>query len=101
MKSVARRTAPTIDPEPTAGPDVITLNFRLPVTGERVSRRFRNDSEIGDLYKFVDYLTAVGDCSFELESQRGSVVGQGHKYAIVQQIGMKRIEYTDRMMTLE
>jgi hypothetical protein len=80
---------------------VITLNFRLPVTGERVSRRFEKDSKIGELYNFIDYLTAIGDCSFELESQRGSVVGQQHKYLIVQAIGMKRMEYTDLMLTLE
>lgn len=37
--------------------DTINLNFRLPVTGERVSRRFKRTDKVELLYDFIDFLT--------------------------------------------
>jgi hypothetical protein len=51
--------------EPANDADCINLNFRLPVTGERVSRRFHKDDKVELLYTFIDFLTERGECNFE------------------------------------
>jgi hypothetical protein len=49
-------------------PDAVSLIFRLPVSGERITRRFTKGDTVGYLYQFILYLTSKGDCSFEIES---------------------------------
>mmetsp|Transcript_2569 Transcript_2569/g.3968 ORF Transcript_2569/g.3968 Transcript_2569/m.3968 type:complete len:90 (+) Transcript_2569:354-623(+) len=39
--------------------------MRMPVTGERVKRRFLRSHTIKVLYDFVDYLQKEGQCHFE------------------------------------
>lgn len=78
-------------------PDCFNLNFRLPVSGERVSRRFHKDDKVAILYTYIDYLTQNGDCSFEddinsmkIGTQCEEHLHKGAKYQIVQAIGPKR-----------
>ena len=63
--------------EPQADdPDSVEIKFRLPISGERMARRFMKDDKIEILYAFIDHLNHKGDCSFELESQSNFGGGQ-------------------------
>ena len=52
------------EPEATQT-DSFELIFRMPVTGERVNRRFLNTDVIQTLYDFIDHLQIEGKCKFE------------------------------------
>ena len=73
--------------------DSLELIFRMPVSGERVSRRFLKTDTIGLLYSFVDHLQAEGKCSFE------GVEGYHQAYQIMQ--SMPRKLFTEKDKTLE
>lgn len=61
-------------------PNSINLNFRLPISGERVSRRFLRDDEVEILYKFIDHLTQNGQCLFEHETLGNESVKGSHQH---------------------
>jgi len=69
--------------EPLPGPDTVVLNFRLPVTGDRVSRRFDKLDKVQALYDYIDILNSHGDCSFETESLASNMPKQQVSYIIV------------------
>jgi len=62
--------------------------FRLPVSGERVSRRFRKTDKVGILYDFIESI--IDQVQFEDPSQ--------HEFIILQ--SMPRKEFTDKEKTL-
>lgn len=82
-----KKTSPKkLREEPAAeDEDCVNVNFRLPVSGERVSRRFLREEKVQALYDYIDVLTAKGDCSFELdeESNRIGHEDSEHHYILV------------------
>ncbi|KAG4025971.1 hypothetical protein MFRU_047g00350 [Monilinia fructicola] len=66
----------TIRPEPEPGANVVRVALRLP-EGERITRRFDADSEIEELYAFVECLGLLEDGK---EYNRQKPEGYEHKY---------------------
>ena len=58
----------TLPEEPeTSAEGSFELIFRMPETGERVSRRFLKTDTVQILYDFIDHLQIQGKCKFETE----------------------------------
>lgn len=56
----------TLPEEPSVeDPDSLELIFRMPLSGERVRRRFLKTDTISLLYDFIDSLQASKQCQFE------------------------------------
>lgn len=54
--------------EPSADNEAsLELIFRMPLSGERIRRRFLKDDKITLLYDFVDDLQNQGKCKFDEE----------------------------------
>ncbi len=52
--------------EPTADDiESIEFVFRMPLSGERIKRRFKKDEKMQSLYDFIDHLQKEGKCKFE------------------------------------
>ena len=67
---VQKPPLPVLEEAPAADdPNSCELVFKLPGSGERISRRFLKTDTAQKLYSYIDYLYIKGDCSFELESQ--------------------------------
>ena len=77
----------------TDNPDSFELLFRMPLSGERIKRRFLKSDTVKLLYDFVDHLQIEEKCQFEGVSSYTS------KYEILQP--RPRVVYTDRSATLE
>ena len=71
----------------------------MPVSGERVSRRFLRTEKVSALYDFIDFLNINGECSFEADTSRGAALNI--KYNILQVLGAKRIIYDDKALSLQ
>ena len=80
--------------EPSAdNADSLELVFRMPLSGERIRRRFLKSDSIGLLYDFVDDLQNQGKCKFEGDA--GFCAG----YQIIQT--MPRKVFADRAASLD
>jgi FAS-associated factor 2 len=71
-----------------SNPDVCTIVFRLPIGGERLTRRFLKEDKIEILY---DYIDSLGD-KVSFESTSGN-------YVIMQ--SMPKKEYREKDKTLQ
>lgn len=52
----------TIGPEPSPGPDIVVMNFRMP-DGKKVERRFHKSTQVENLY---DYIETLGSTNFDI-----------------------------------
>ena len=80
--------------EPTSEQEgSLEIIFRMPVSGERVKRRYLKTDTIQELYSFIDYLQGQKRCTFE------GVEGYCDKYRLMQ--SMPRKVFEDRDLSLE
>lgn len=76
--------------EPNAtSPEVCTISFRLPTTGERLTRRFLKTDKVQLLY---DYLDSLDDDKLQFETP-GCL-----EYVIMQNIPKKEFKERERML---
>lgn len=82
-------------PEEPSKDDVNSLEiiFRMPLSGERVNRRYLKTDKVQLLYDFIDHLQNEKKCQFE------GVEGYCENYRLIQ--SMPRKLFTDKEMTLE
>ena len=93
-KPVPSRPDIVLPPEPEADDEgSLELIFRMPVSGERIRRRFLKDETIQVLYDFVDDLQNKEKCQFE------GLTTYEPNYQILQ--SMPRKVYSDKEVTLE
>jgi len=88
------RRVVTLPEEPgSSEADSLELVFRMPLSGERIRRRFLKTDPISLLYDFVDDLQNQGRCTFE------GVAGYSPHYQIMQT--MPRKVFSDKEASLE
>ena len=83
---VESQAPPQIDDEPAEDdPDSCGIVFKLPGSGERINRRFLKTDKAESLYRYIEYLSVKGDCSFEIESQSnmGAAIAKGYNFQLV------------------
>ena len=71
----------------------LEIIFRMPVSGERVQRRYLKSDTVKELYHFIDHLQSQKKCTFE------GVDGYCDQYRIIQ--SMPRKIFVDREASLE
>jgi hypothetical protein len=81
--------------EPSADNEAsLELIFRMPLSGERIRRRFLKEDTISLLYDFIDDLQNQGKCKFDEDGDTFCT-----DYQIIQ--SMPRKVYSDKDATLE
>ena len=77
----------------TDDPESLEVIFRMPLSGERIKRRFLQNDTIAALHDFIDDLQRQGKCQFE------GVTNFTSRYQLIQ--NMPRKVYDDSGATLE